>query len=136
MIRQKFNKAERLNKKKIIDQLFEAGRSFSMFPYKVIWVETKHHEPFPVQIAFAVPKKNFKRAVDRNLLKRRTREAYRKNKSRLYEAMDEKKIALMLVYIAKEISDYATIESKINMVIERLMKEIDLTPTLSKGEGV
>ena len=124
---QTFKKAERLSSKTIIEKLFESGRSFNLFPFRVVWSEEGPGSPFPAQLAIAVPKKNFKKAVDRNKLKRRTREAYRKNKDRLYSFLGQhkKKIALMLIYTAKEQTEYSVIETKINGVIDRLIREID-----------
>lgn len=123
-MRQTFKKAERLSSKKTIEQLFESGRSFTIAPFKVIWLNGDEHQPAQVQVAFSVPKKNFKRAVDRNKLKRRSREAYRKQKQEFYGMLGEKKLAVMLVYIAKEIHEYALIEKKINLVLKRLKDEI------------
>ncbi len=104
----------------------EKGRSFAYFPFRVIWMETKTESVFPAQIAISVPKRNFKRAVDRNLLKRRIREAYRKSKPVLYDFLNEgnKKIAVLVVYTAKEKLDYEAVSGKINAVIERLLKEV------------
>ena len=120
-----FKKAERLGSKALIAKLFESGRSFTTHPFRVTWLEYPLNTGFPAQIAFAIPKKNFKRAVDRNKLKRRSRESYRKNKSRLYISLKEqnKSIILMLVYIAREQVDQVVIEGKINTIIDRLIKE-------------
>ena len=123
-MRQTFNKTERLNSKKIIERLFESGRSFTIAPYRVIWVNGDEKQPAQVQVAISVPKKNFKRAVDRNKLKRRSREAYIKNKQHFYTLLGTKKVALMLVYVAKEINEYALIEKKINLVLKRLTDEV------------
>lgn len=119
-----FKKLERLSSKKLIDTVFESGRSFTIQPFNVKWIECGLNTTFPAQIAFAIPKKKFRKAVDRNKLKRRSREAYRKAKQRLYNFLIEqnKSIAIVLVYIAKEEFSYAIIEDKINKVIDRLVK--------------
>jgi ribonuclease P protein component len=121
-----FKKAERLSSKIAIAKLFENGRSFTTYPFRVIWLDYSTGTSYPAQIAFTVPKKNFKRAVDRNKLKRRAREAYRKNKYRLYEYLKQKNrsMVFMLVYTSKEEIDYDVIEVKINAVIDRLMREV------------
>lgn len=126
-MKQTFTKAERLCSKALIEKLFESGRTFTLFPFRVIWLADKLDSPFPVQIAFSVPKRAFKRAVDRNLLKRRSREAYRKNKFRLYEYLKSKDqfLAVILIYTAKEKTLYDVVENKINQVIDRLMKEVN-----------
>jgi len=122
-----FKKSERLSSKKLIDTIFESGRSFTIQPFNVKWIECSLNTTFPAQIAFAVPKKIFRKAIERNKLKRRSREAYRKVKQNLYRFLKEqnKSVAIMLVYIAKEELSYAVIEDKINKIIDRLIKKIE-----------
>ncbi len=124
-MKQTFTKAERLCSKLLIERLFESGHTFNLFPFRVIWLMEKRDSPFPAQIAFSVPKRTFSRAVDRNLLKRRSREAYRKNKFRLYECLksQDQFLAVILIYTAKEKILYDVAENKINQVIDRLIKE-------------
>ena len=110
-----FTKEERLCNKKLIDELFHNGSSFLCYPFKVSWIAVNEQQPFPGQVLFAVPKKRYKSAVDRNLLKRRMREAYRLNKQQhLYSILQEtrKKIVFSVTYIGKEINTYELIEKK------------------------
>ena len=79
---QTFSKSERLCSKIAIEKLVEEGKSFHLSPFKISWLSNTE-ESVPVQILISVPKRTFKRAVYRNLLKRRIREAYRKNKQSL-----------------------------------------------------
>jgi ribonuclease P protein component len=74
-----FTKEERLCNKKLIDQLYHNGSSFLCYPFKVSWILSADPQPFPAQVLFSVSKKRYKKAVDRNLVKRRLREAYRLN---------------------------------------------------------
>ena len=80
----------------------------------------------PVQLGISVPKRSFAKAVDRNTLKRRIREAYRKNKHLLYEVLKNKNlsIALMLVYIAKEELPYREIEEKMVVGLHKLAEKL------------
>jgi len=118
---QTFRKEERLCSKILFTRLVEQGNSFNAFPFKVIWLRTPHSGKYPVQVAISVAKKKFKKAVDRNRVKRLIREAYRKNKEVLYEAIEPgNKLIMLLIYIAPEILSYGQIESKINEALKRL----------------
>jgi ribonuclease P protein component len=122
-----FKKEERLCNKKLIDTLFHNGSSFLCYPFKVSWLEADLPGTFPVQIVFAVPKRRFKRAVDRNLIKRHMREAYRLNKQQyLYGPLNihGKKIIISLGYIGKELLVHALAEKKMIRLLKQLADEI------------
>jgi ribonuclease P protein component len=121
-----FKKEERLCNKKLIDGLFHNGSSFLCYPYKASWMFTDGEQQFPVQIVFSVAKKRYKRAVDRNLVKRRMREAYRLNKqAQLYDVLNGagKKLVLSISYIGKEISSYEFFEKKMLKLLIQLAGE-------------
>ena len=122
-----FKKEERLCNKKLIDGLFHNGSSFLCYPFKASWMFIEGPQQFPVQILFSVSKKRFKHAVDRNLIKRRSREAYRLNKQQyLYDALisTDKKIILSLAYIGKEIAASDFIEKRMLKLLTQLVSEI------------
>ena len=121
-----FQKAERLCRQKIIGELFNAGDSFLAFPLKVVFLKTELPESFPVQAAFTVSKRNLKRAVDRNLLKRCMRETYRLKKPGLYKEISEKKlqIAIIFVYIGKEIVEYPVIEKAMISAFKKVLARV------------
>lgn len=124
-MRATFTKQERLCGKKTIEELMQKGRGFTLFPFRVIWQPVLADSPYPAKVAIAVPKKIFKKAVHRNRIKRQVREAYRKNKWRLYEALakEGQKYHLMLIFTAKEAVPYNQIEDKIKEIISRLTIE-------------
>jgi ribonuclease P protein component len=122
-----FSKDEKLCSRKLIGEMFLSGNSFLCYPVKVIWINsTDIASSFPAQVAFSVPKRNFKRANDRNLIKRLMRETYRYRKRGLYQFLElrSQKIGLMMVYIGKEKSGFRQIELAITKVISRLELEL------------
>jgi ribonuclease P protein component len=121
---QTFTKAERLSSKVAIDKLFEQGKSFHSPPFKICWLEIIEDRS-PAQIVISVPKRLFKRAVDRNRIKRLIRETYRKNKNLLYDKLENKKVLLMFIYTSKTIIEYKEMEEKTIMALTRLNKNIN-----------
>lgn len=121
-----FRKEERLKSNKLIEALVKEGKTVNAMPLKLVWMEVEKGGRFPAQATVAVSKRNFKRAVDRNKLKRRMREAYRLNKQPLYEQLLEKnkKVSLMFFHVSREISEYALIEESMVKVIEKLRKAL------------
>jgi ribonuclease P protein component len=109
---QTFRKAERLSSKVVIEQLFTTGKTFYSKPFKIYWLLVPPSDKTAVKVLISVPKRNFKRAVDRNRLKRLIREAYRKNKTILVRPAGGEQLLLMFLYIEKTIEEYATIEAK------------------------
>ena len=120
-MRQTFQKKERLCSRKKIGTIFVSGTSMVNFPLRLIWIEQQPEEQ--TQITFSIPKKLFKRAVDRNLLKRRLRECYRKQKHQLYDGLKAagKSYAMVWVYTSREILAYNVPEKATNSSIQRLL---------------
>jgi ribonuclease P protein component len=126
---QKFSKTERLCSRVIIDEVFEKGKSISGPSFKLIWKKAESIQQSPVQILLSVPKRNFKKAVDRNKIKRRMREIYRKNKNILHEKIKSDTYYIMLIYTGKDIIEYKEAEVKILNLLKRL------TPEIEQNEG-
>jgi ribonuclease P protein component len=122
-----FKKAERLNKKKLIDKLFSEGHAFNAYPFKVIWLETNIESPYPAQVLISASKKNFRKAVTRNKVKRLIREAYRFNKSKFYDFLTShnKQCIIGLLYIGKEELTMEQTTDKIINIIDRLVLEME-----------
>ena len=117
-----FQKAERLSREKWIKELFQKGSYFYLHPFKVIYLI--HPDPQAVfnQVLISVPARNFKKAVDRNTLKRRIRETWRLNKNQL---VSDKKWLIAYIYTAKEILPSSVIQVKLPLTFKTLMGSVD-----------
>jgi ribonuclease P protein component len=105
----KFRKQEKLKSEKLIKELFDKGSSFYCFPFKVLVMRNPDETGNFHQVLISVSKKNFKKATDRNLIKRRVRESYRLNKNLLPQ---EPLLAIAYIYSAKEILTFAQIQER------------------------
>ncbi len=126
MSSQSFKKEERLYHKKTIDELFSNGKNIKSPSFLLLYSKTPFESHFPARVLISAPKKKFKRAVDRNLAKRRIKEAYRKNKNELYEFLTSNhlQLNLILVYLSENIEPYSEIEHKIKELINRLVEQL------------
>jgi len=119
-----FPKSERLSSKKLIDSLFRQGDSFNVYPLRVLYLADPSKAANKVRVLITVPRRNLKRAVDRNKVKRRIREAYRLNKHLLYYNQKQVPYLLAYIYISRDVLSYAEIEAKLKVSLERLKNKI------------
>lgn len=116
---QTFHKNERLSGKKQIQELFDKGSSFFLHPLKIKYLPAPPGTPN--QVLFSVPKRNFKKAVDRNKIKRRLRESYRSNKLLLNNgSLNEISYFIAFIYLGKQILPYKEISDKLKSSLRRL----------------
>ena len=134
-------KQERLKSRKSIEQLFSEGKNFAANPFRVYYLFTTPNSrlsthnsqlttqqlSFRLQFGIGVSTKILKKAVDRNRIKRITREAYRLQKIALQNKLKKKNIGLnvFFIYTSKELASYKEVYDKMNLILNRLDKIVD-----------
>lgn len=124
-------KEERLKSRKQIEQLFDKGKSFVVAPFRIYFIVNSES---PIQkgesrlkFGTGVSAKNFKKAVDRNRIKRLTREAWRLQKNEIREKTSEtqKQLNVFFIYTGKELPDFTTVKDKVAIALKKLADKID-----------
>lgn len=126
MPRNTFPLKEHLKSKKTIEKLYAEGASVTAFPLRAVFIEQGQEEQEPVAaILISVAKKRFRHAVDRNLVKRRIREAYRTSKHPFIEALENKgkKMAVAILYIDTRHNSTSFIRRKMERLLEGIIKK-------------
>jgi ribonuclease P protein component len=127
-IKYTLGKTERLKSRKKIEELFKTGKSFSLFPFRVVYL----YFEAPVaseqlQVGFSVSTRNFKKAVDRNRIKRLMKESYRLQKYVLQTALSSttKTINVFFIFTDNKVPDYNLVFEKMTASIKRLQKMVN-----------
>ena len=118
-----FNKKDRLKSQKLIEKLFLEGKSVTSFPLKLIYLKTEASGGHIIKAGVSVSKRNFKKAVDRNRIKRLLRECYRLNRD-IYFNNISTSYALMILYIGRDQTDFDTINSNIKILLSSFIEKI------------
>ena len=129
-------KDERLKSRKQIEQLFDKGKSFVVNPFRVYFIvsgvpiaigRSMVNEKGLLKFGVGVSVKNFKRAVDRNRIKRLVREAWRLQKNELQEKIKitGKQLNAFFIYTGKELPDFATVKDKVGVALKKLADKTD-----------
>jgi ribonuclease P protein component len=120
-------KKERLKRRKIIEQLFREGKGINMAPLRATYKFYTATLDNPLQAGFTVSSRQFKKAVDRNRIKRLLREAWRLQKIILEEKCREqnKQLAVFILYIGKEMPAFATVQEQMAVILNKLIKKVN-----------
>lgn len=118
----RFGRNEKLKSRKAIEQLFAQGKSFNLFPYRIVWQLTT--EAGVLKAGVSAGSRHFKKATDRNRIKRLSREVYRINKHKLYNQLlvVNKGMHVFFLYQGKELPDYIFLKEKMEAAINKLVK--------------
>lgn len=120
-----YQKREKLKSQKLIEKLFLEGKSISAFPLRMIYLQTTFEDGSKLKTGVSVSKRNFKKAVDRNRIKRLLREAYRLNKPEYFNNIPTS-YALMILYIGKDATDFDTVNSKLKLLFSTFIEKISI----------
>lgn len=118
-----FHKREKLKSEKLISKLFEVGHSVAAYPLRIVYLPTTFEEGVLIKAGVSVSKRHFKKAVDRNRIKRLMREAYRLQKPMLFNNFSSS-YALMILYIGKEETDFEMVTLKMSQVFTKFLQKI------------
>ena len=129
----RFRPGEHLKRRRTIGRLFNRqGETAVAYPLRLMWLPVSEPQgEAPVQFTLSVPKRSFRRAVDRNLLRRRIREAYRQHKPAIEAALvaaPARQYALIALYTGREIHDYQQIERSMRRLLRKFADQIQKRP--------
>lgn len=118
-------KSARLKSRASLEQLFASGKSFTVFPIKVFYrTTTRSQEIISKQAGFGVSSRNFKKATDRNRIKRLLRETYR-TQQELIVVPEEKKLEVFFLFLAKELPVFNDLKVQMKITFEKLSIKIN-----------
>lgn len=117
--------SKRIKSKKQFNIVFSQGSRFTIHPFHVVYATNNQPKQNNIKFAFSVPKKRFKKAVDRNLVRRRMKEAVRLHHKDLENCLRERGLEcyIVFVYISKDILSFEEIEHKIILSLQRLKEQ-------------
>ena len=118
----RFATKEKVKSKKEIEALFSEGNSIAKYPVRLIYKKMTVEKEMDIRAAVSVSNRNFKKAVDRNRIKRLLRESYRKNKYLVHNNTTHQ-FAFMFLYTGKKIPEYIMIESKIKQLLKKFITQ-------------
>ena len=119
VMRARYGKKDKLKSRKLIEELFSQGKAFTVFPLRLVYLSADFDDGSKIKAGFSVSSRVFKKAVDRNRIKRLMREAYRLNKKDHFNNLTTS-CALMILYIGKTEPTYEQINKTMIAVLSKL----------------
>ena len=122
-----YGRKEKLKSRKLHEQVFSKGKSFTVSPVKIFYLQPDGPLDFPVKVGVGVSTRNFKKAVDRNRIKRLMREAYRTEKVSLHKYLKQhnQQVIVFLLYTDKTLPDLSILKIKMPLIFEQLIKRLN-----------
>lgn len=127
----RFGYKEKLKGRKPIENLFKNGQSFNLFPLKITYTKTCLPESTPqIKVGVGAGKRHFKRAHDRNRIKRLIRESYRLNKQPFLHFLEQHNISITIffMYISKELPSFELLNNKLPQALDQLKNRLHEAP--------
>lgn len=118
-----FPRKEKLKSRKLIESVFTEGSSVSKYPLKLLYLSAPLPEEVPVQVAVSVPKRRFRKAVERNRIKRLMRESWRLQKSQWLPELNTP-YAFMFIYTGRDLPQQKELSQKMQLLMEKFLKNI------------
>jgi ribonuclease P protein component len=117
-----FPAKEKLKSKKLFEALFTEGKNLREFPIKLIYLKTDVKDNVPVKVGVVAPKKKFKKAVDRNRIKRLLRESYRLNKPLIFNNI-EGTYAFLFLYLGNKMPSFDEVDKAMKLLLDAFLKK-------------
>ncbi|WP_228853089.1 ribonuclease P protein component [Aegicerativicinus sediminis] len=121
-MRYTYKKNEKLKNKRLIDALFSEGKSISVYPLRMIYISLPEEQNKIWKVGVSVSKRSFKRAVDRNRIKRLMRECYRLNKPHFFNNISRSS-AFMILYLGNETYDFDALNTKMKQLLKQFVSK-------------
>ena len=115
-----YSKKNKLKSTKLINRLFSEGKSVAVFPLRMVFIKLEQDNATN-RVGVSVSKKNFRKAVDRNRIKRLLREAYRLNQNQIFNNSSSA-YALMILYLGKDMANFSSVEKKMRQLFDKFGK--------------
>ncbi len=137
MTNNRLYKYEKLCSRTMVNNIFQSGKSAICYPLRAAF-SIVEQEATPAQFLITVPKKKIRKAVNRVLLRRRIREAYRLNRNLLIPELQKQKrsIKVAFIYLSDDIADYATINSKMQALMKKITDIVEKTAEQKQNDTI